>query len=285
MNDCLVIDDIEPTLARMSDLGRRVVAPGAQSIREAVLRFASARGWRVVAHGSFSRWTRQTLEEQQAKWATLDPLYSAAEHPGGVELRTTRRFQDFGSVFLGEPRGIELLSGESVMVVDDAASSGSTLLHVAQALSRRDARMSHVVVCASSAEARERLRRACKPVWLEFIPGDYRVIHLRDGCPYMPHGGRGTRRVAEGGDGPLGVEVRLGPRDAVGSLWQVMWIDRAIKGCIQEARQNAARALERELGRPARIYDLRLLGNAIPAMAPSNRTIEMTTALDELADC
>jgi hypothetical protein len=112
--------------------------------------------------------------------------------------------------------------GDSVAILDDVAASGATLRHAARALAGRGgASIARIAVCAGTRVARATVRGAFPDArWSTFLTGDWRIMHLRDGCAHLPC----TGRRLEQGDAADPDDTRVpfrAPAEVVdGSLWQ-----------------------------------------------------------------
>jgi hypothetical protein len=279
MQECLVLDDADAALSSLTPLGRDVIGPAAAALRAAVIAFVTRRGWQVVAHGSFASWASDLVPTDPRPWLCLDPLLMAARGDGApMQLRFSRRLDPSqGFVVSGEvPDEAHGLSGSGL--IDDAASSGTTLSRVIDALAHVGTGVGTVALCASSRTARERLCARYHLRWKSYLPGDWRVIHLRDGFPLLPHAGRPT------GLEPIGTSTRaVAQRSSVltqpGSLWQVLAMDRVVSAAIAEAGDVALRSFGAALGRAPVVGDLPLLGDEVSAPAPLSGTLEKSTEL------
>ena len=275
-----MIDDVQRALSLMSELGRRVVTGPAENVRTAVLEYATRRQWTVIPYAAFDAWTRQLLENDAGYWWILDPLSTRAGLDGRANsVRLTRRFVGHAHAVVEANDGGELMPADKVGVVDDAASSGRTLRHAADMLARRGASLARVVVCASSRIARDSLGSV---PWLQFVAGDWRVIHLRDGCPFLPCAGRSTDRVAAD-QGGRPIELRVPMSTVTGNLWQVLMLDRGIADAAQAARLAIPKRLSEALHRPACVRDVALLGASVSVDVAPNEAAAGATLLRDLA--
>lgn len=282
---CLIIDDIGSALSSMTLLGRAVTETGCEAIRTAVLAFALRRSWTVVSHQAYVEWAHQVLQKDGLEWCVLDPLFVPRDL--GERARMVRLTRQFGaetkaSHEFGFKAGGWRFSGK-LGVLDDAASSGRTLRHVTELLTRSDGSVEHIVLCASSRTARDSVRSFVQGArWTDFVLGDWRVIHLRDGCPHLPFSGRPTNQPAVAdADGSV-VELRTPSSAVAGNLWQVLLLDPAISRAISSARGDIVRRLSDALKRPACVRDLHLLGPCVPALISPGTVATGDTALESL---
>lgn len=266
----LVIDDVDAAMASMTELGRAVTTNGAQAVRSAVLAFAARSGWQVARYEAYQDWARRSISDDTFPWVVLDPLFRVADLGEKVRpLRLTRQYgprremiegptADWSSRRIDGPAGI----------VDDAAGTGRTLLHVAQLLGQVGGSVRRVLLCCSSRMSRESLRSRIPHARIaEFVPGDWRVIHLRDGCPYLPYSGRPIEHPPVVAANGSPIEVRVPPTVVRGNLWQVMAIDRGVRDVIASARADAVLRFGAAVGRRAVVGDLWLLGESVGALA------------------
>jgi hypothetical protein len=131
--------------------------------------------------------------------------------------------------------------------------------------------------------ARQSVERALPDVAIaEFMTGDWRAIHLRDGCAHLPFTGRPFGHPAILGTDASQVEVRMPTTSVLGSLWQVLRLDRRVGDAISTSRSMVASRLGQILGRPASTRDLSLLGPSCPALAEATQAISHETLLDQL---
>ena len=280
---CLVIDDVDSALALATDLGRSILAPAAERVRAAVLGYFARRGWATVQHSAYVKWANGVRLRGQETWFVLDPLFPAPHFdPNFRPLRISRDIDlRFGKTIQPSGHGAEM--GEAG-IIDDAASSGRTVRYVATQLLSGIARVSAVTVCASSRVARDVVRASNREIrWSAFVPGDWRAIHLRDGCPHLPFSGRplDARDPLTLALAPVGGRVLA--TETPGSLWQVLWLDSSIRRAIVEARCSVARSLAALLGRPALIRDLNLLGGSVAAVVRPGERVTLDSEMETLA--
>ena len=130
------------------------------------------------------------------------------------------------------------LSGD-IGVLDDAASYGRTLRYVACLAARAGCSIESVVLCGSSRAAQASVHAAMKATqWQSYIRGDWKVLHLRDGCPYLPFSGRPIGRPVLINSFESSVEPRVLAVSIAGNLWQVLLVDRKIRYAISLARRR-----------------------------------------------
>jgi len=288
MPEPLIIDDIGPSLQAMTNLGRQLLDSSVGRLRNAVHGFATRRRWAVVKHSSFSAWARQVAVETGLQWLMLDPLIPATADGVWWPLRVSR-VHDAGKTFLtgsivsGLGGRIDLASSTGLMgIVDDASSSGSTLRAVFQAAMASGLSIKHVLVCASTRLAREALTQTDRELrWSDHVPGDWRILHLRDGCPFLPFSGRATGALVHLKSASL--EVRVPSTRLNGHLWQVMYMDREVRAANDAMYAEIPKRLSEYLGRPAIVADLSLLSSAgNVAQTTDDAMISASTLLEPL---
>lgn len=270
MREILVIDDVAPALASMSECGRTIMAAPAERLRQHVLAYAARRGWSVVRHGAFAEWARDLAGRASHPWLSLDPLFGSAYDTDDIHQARLSRQYDGGAAILRGPLmagldGLQDVAAEltgPVGVIDDAVASGRTLQAVLHLLGRAGAEVAHVIVCGSPRSARDLFQRKHPAVrWSEFIAGDWVVLHLRDGCPLLPYTGRATGERVALGDGEGSLERRVPTSAVPGHPWQVLCMNSAVRWAVSEAVADGCAYLGQHLGRTATVADLPLLGD------------------------
>jgi hypothetical protein len=272
---CLIIDDVTAAVSALAEPARSIVVSSADSVREAVLDFAVRRGWYVVHHKTFATWALQSLRSAGAPSLALDPLFPVPSPSDRIhklrisrdydqnETAVCRRYRVTGAGLASTLQGI---SGD-IVIVDDAASSGSTILHVCGCVAACGLEVSEVFVCASSRSARDRVRQVLPAArWHALVTGDWKVIHLRDGCPYLPFSGRRSDQPPVVGANGGTIAVNSPPSELRGNLWSVLSLDSRVRAAVAAARSDVARRLSLELGRTACVRDLEYLGPDVSAL-------------------
>jgi hypothetical protein len=288
---CLIIDDHEAALSNMSDLGREIVELPTRAIRAAAAAYAARRGWSVVQHGAYVEWASDLMARERSAWLVLDPLFPIrASDKHLYRIRLSRRFENNASIVIrqwAETDGfrfedLSLVPG-AVGLVDDAAASGGTLRHVAQTVLNSGRTVSHILLAASAEGARNALPESARDArWAEFFRGDWRIIHLRDGCPHLPHSGRPANHPLVSGIDGTAVECRIASTGVAGNLWQVLDMDVAVHSAISVARSEIVRKFSDVLGRPALVRDLSLLGGQVPAIVRPDEVTVADATLESL---
>ena len=169
-----------------------------------------------------------------------------------------------------------LYGSATVAVLDDAVGSGGTLRRVAAMAASVGCTISKFVTCASLRSSRDQLRVQLRQTrWSEYLAGDWRAVHLRDGCPYLPFTGRRTGERVLGSS----VQVQVPTRTLDGSLWQVLHLDPSVRSAVNAAGLLVANRLSSHLGRPARIGDLAILGSSVAAIAEDQGALTSESVL------
>jgi hypothetical protein len=280
---CLILDDVAASLNAATPLGRIVLEAPFRVISGAVSSLARKRGWTMVAYEDFAGWAQQRMQVHLCPWIVLDPLLGTVAAPGGIHTwRMSRLFGAAGTGLDGTPPTVPKLGpSNEVAVLDDAAASGSTMIYVLRSVQRAGAARSHVILCASSTGAISRIRAAGGGPSIElYVPGDWRVAHMRDGCPFAPFSGRplGTLTCANGHV----IELRVPSRHVAGNAWQAFSIDSGVRSASLAAFGGIAESFSSHLGRQACIGDLPLLGTSVPAVVMPNVPVDATTPLSAL---
>jgi len=289
---CLIIDDVQSALAHMTSLGRDVATAPAIAIRAAVLNFAVRRKWYLLEHQAYVDWCSEKIRHENRTWLVLDPLFPKIDNFSRLlHFRVTRNIDANPTsivrrTYAAGAEPLELNTANvhgSLGIIDDAAATGSTLRDVGRRVTQAGGEITHILLGASSREARNRVCGTIPPPqWAEYMRGDWSMIHLRDGCPHLPFSGRPTRHASVIADDGTCVDVRVPSSSVVGSLWHVLLLDAAVKTAVSSARTQIARTLSDVLGRPARVVDLSLLGASAPALINPGDEVTADTRLDSL---
>lgn len=291
MQEYLIIDDLDPALALLPSSGHSTIATPAEWVRTAVLEYADRRGWCVVRHATFVEWARGIIASDVRDWLILDPLLEVNGLPGRAQrVRLTRRFDNNATIVRGasviEHYPFTPLANSiaaSVGVLDDAVASGRTMTHAARMAAKAGATVGHVVTCASMRLGRDTVRaRLRNPRWTEYLPGDWAVVHLRDGCPHVPLAGMPARCADAAGDNGAEVELRVPSSTVAGHPWQGLMMDRQVSQAVRDAQAHVAAWLDQAVGRAATVGDLGVLGPNVPAMVGPNTHVDATTTLQSL---
>lgn len=290
MQDALIIDDIESALAAMTNVGERILTDLSFQIRSGVLALAEKRCWSVVRHGDYSKWALDTAAKSDLPWVILDPLISlrtaAARHQRACITRGYVPADALVSVDMHcdeSTRGALAAVSGGAGVLDDAVSSGRTLLHVAKRFLAQTAAVVQVAVCASSRMGRDLVIRHLRVArWSQYLDGDWMTAHLRDGCPYLPYTGRATSAAPIAGVNGCSVPVRIPVSRVRGHVWEAILQSREVREAVEQGKWHAHRAFSEILGRDATVSDLPLLGESVPAFVEDDAPVTVATRLDRL---
>jgi hypothetical protein len=268
---CLIIDDVAPSIGRMSEFGRATVDESVNGICEAVKNYAARRGWTIVRYEQYRRWAHETIARHESLWLSLDPLFWPP--PDGPVVLSVRLRRGVAPGRFDVAEGWDVLPSFSGRggggLLDDALASGATLTTAARYASRAGIEIASVVVCAATRVGTDYVKSMLPRLrWNIFLPGDWRIMHLRDGCPHLPHTGRRALSSPAWSPDECPVELRLAPTNMAGSLWEVLYLDRGIRQAIDRARTDTVQRLRLAIGRSPTIRDLALLGDSCRLSAP-----------------
>lgn len=281
----VIIDDIEPTLARLTPLGQTIMSPLTNVVRDAMLEFAAARGWQVIPHMTFSEWALRRMQDDRS-WLVLDPLFSAAELGArGQIARFTRSWTrdtwgiDPGYSELGESEGIT----ESVGILDDSAATGMTLHLATRIANDSGARVHRFLTCTGTAFARSAMNRIAPGAeWLQFVEGESISVHMRDACPCLPFAGRGNRDQPIINTAAGRIYTRLTHLRDPSGLWSQLCKDANVFEALRLAQRSLPKRLSAHLGRKATVTDLRLLGTDVVLSLNVNTELSGASTLESL---
>lgn len=280
----LLIDDVDPALSAMTSVGREVAGEAAQVVRSVVLTQAARRGWQVLPHHTYASWARSTVGADDREWLILDPFFETDSLARKATRITLTRPADAQLPIRGSLTDFDVLeAGQCWGIVDDAVSSGRTLYSVSRLCAERGSCVGHVVIGAASRFGRAMVDARVKRVrWSVYLAGDWQTLHLRDGCPYLPRSGRLLRSAIVSADGQASVDLRLPSWRALGSIWQVLWLDRAVQNTIKSECLRILDTVAQRIGCAPRIRDLRILGDDVPCLADNDGDYLIDTPLRDL---
>ena len=284
--NCLIIDDTAGALRMMSGFGAATLKAPCDLVREAVYRFALKRRWEIVNYDTYANWALGELQASGAEWIVLDPLFRIPPTLDRVRAATVYRQLNSTVAPTQLAAGAWPRASDSFGfgVLDDAASSGRTLESVILQARREHSMVSEVLVCASSRGALDRVK-SLRPVprWRSYLLGDWRVIHLRDGCPYLPFSGRPIEQAKVALEDGIRVELRSSSAQIPGNLWQVLWLDSGLRKAVSNAVTQVVTAMTDCLNRQVCVADLPMLGHGVAAFVNRNeRTVNGSTLLKDL---
>ena len=269
----LIIDDIDASIAWLSDLGTEVVGPVARKVRSSVLLFAAVHAWPVVSHGAFANWLA-AISTDDKPTLVLDPLVPASVlGRNAVKLRFSRYATPLGLRLDGEipEHARPVLQGRRVRVIDDAAASGMTLTCVKDRLAGIEASVSELVLLSLSQSA-----RVCLCAWSPspslsaFAQGNLVAYHLRDVCPFLPFAGKQVGQSLLFEEGSASIAVAAPVTAFRGGPWSTLALDSNLRFTIRMAHREIIDRFSAALGRPAVVEDLPRLGVSIrlPVLSP-----------------
>lgn len=120
----VVIDDIHESLKAMSPLGRDCVGDAAEGLREAVLAYATRRGWFVLPYRLYAAWASECIKNHLVTWIVLDPLLKPAE--GMDRCRFVRVTRTSSGLLPSVPQELDEackdITASECGIMDDAAS-------------------------------------------------------------------------------------------------------------------------------------------------------------------
>ena len=281
----LIIDDVDAALAQMTAHGQEVVGDCCRRVRDAVREYAARRGWTVVSHNAYMQWVSETLHHDTKEWLILDPLIrtDVLGHRAHSFRLTRRSVGPPGTAHIADAL-MRICTQGPVGIVDDAAASGITLRTMCDLVRKSGGEVAQILLCASTRSARDSLSVATRTARLQEFAGrqDWRILHLRDGCAYLPFSGRGGAHPSVTlADGAI-VDVRFATTSLAASPWRVLFMDSAIRAAILALRAEVPTRIASSLGRQGVVSDLPVLGTWVPAIIEPGRIVESGTPLLQL---
>ena len=284
MNDIpTIIDDVDAASASLSELGRSVVTPAADVVRSAIRDYAIRSGWNLVEHAKFADWI-ENRAPAEIPWLTLDPLIDTGRPPRAMPWRVSRVLHgDEWRVTIREGSAKALLKPGPLGLIDDAASSGSTLIHITELVERVGGVIVQVMLCAASAHARAAIEGRLPRITVEqFVPGGRRTIHLRDACPYLPFSGRPSSEHPAIAVPSGHVEILIPSITRKAGLWAAIFGDHRVLAATIQARSEVPVRFGDVLGRQATVSDIPMLGASIALPAYPRHVVAADTRLVDL---
>src|SRR6185437_8500026 len=282
----VVIDDVHAASLRLSDLGKIVAGPTAEILRELILSWAASRGWEVISYGRFASWARTEMSPDSS-WYVADPLYPPTPVSPHIHIIRTRRAGGASAWLLTNVTAALKAHplAQEASILDDAAFSGTTLCSLVEAIQSLGLRVRAVMLAASSRSAHERVMRlSSNASWATYIDGYCKAIHLRDICPCLPFAGHASRDrdclMTEAGV----VRIVLPAFLAAGSVWEQLGHDRNTRREFVSAVAGFVESFSHEIGRPARLSDVPLLGAEIGFPVFPKFEVTADTPLDRLIE-
>jgi len=280
----VLIDDLDEAAARLSPFARRLLDEGLASLSKLLREHAIGNEWRILPYASFVDWSASLAGESLAVIA--DKLYPTDRLRGTALCVEVHRYwiaDDAERQVLVEPESQCVISaGEPVVVIDDAAWSGSTLHEVCTLANSAGGRVRQVIVGAATLHAQEMFSKT-KLAFLQqvTVPEGWDILHARDFCPWLPYSGRKLRSAP--GMTNTGFAVRLAPVFYDDGSWLQVG-NQPIHSFLTDLAFQGIDRLESYLGRTATVEDLRLLGPnvSLPIDSPERlRNITIRTTLRE----
>lgn len=280
----VVLHDVKAACSHLTELGRDVIPKAVAPIANRLVILAALQGWSILRHEEYSAWVHRTLPPD-ILWLVLDPLLTLEPDCGpSLTVRASRVATAAGwKIDTSLPEKItEAISGRTVGLIDDVASSGGTLKWIAARVAECGGRLRAVRVGIARDEARTALMSEVHGVdWRSMVSGDCDGVHLRDACPFVPFSGR---RLLDFGPIPTPsgrVDLRVPLMAFRGGPWQILNADRGIQMATVEARRQVVGQLARALGRAPTVADVPMLGAFATVTVPKPRRLSATTPLAE----
>lgn len=183
----LIIDDIAPALALLPQSLRTAMAPMVQRMRARVRAYAHDRSYKLIRHDEFTDWFLAAIAPG-AVILSLDPLVDCHRDPRIHRVSAHRFWSDDQLVIRTRIEGLPGSANGAVMLVDDAAYTGSTLNRVLEALAHAGFTVSRTYVGAAKPAAVRNCSLTRIVPFAHLEKGD--ILHLRDYCPLLPFSGR-----------------------------------------------------------------------------------------------
>jgi hypothetical protein len=281
----LLIDDLDEAAARLSPFARTLLEEDLTSLRRLLLEHATWNEWRVLSYASFVDWSASLADGSLVVIA--DKLYPTDRLRGQALCVEVHRYWMADSaerqVFVEPESRCVIPAGEPVVVIDDAAWSGSTLHEVCTLANSAGGKVREVIVGAATPHAEEMLRKTGLTFSrLAAVPEGWDILHARDFCPWLPYSGRKLRSAP--GVNDTGLAVRLAPLFHNDGAWLQLG-KQPFHSRLTDLALCGIDRLESHLGRVATVHDLRLLGPnvSLPIDSPEMLgNITMRTTLREI---
>jgi hypothetical protein len=262
----VVIDDIGYAVRLLAPVGQVVGTEPAYTVREAVLRFARAKGWVAVEYSEFVRWARRIANDGNS-WLVIDRLFPRdgfGDRAVGVGLTRTLTPDGWGVAADDCTIDGDGLVTASTGIIDDAAASGVTLTVAVNLLQSSGADPAKVVLCCASEVARRTVEMLVPGVeWHQFVTGDTRVIHLRDACSWLPYSGRAISARSAFATGAESLTLRMHMRGVPGGLWPEILSDAQLSSVVAIAHSDFVRRLSTHLDRDSTVGDCSHVGPSV----------------------
>jgi hypothetical protein len=280
----LLIDDLDEAAARLSSFARTLLSEDLSRLRQILLEHATWNEWRVLSYASFVDWSASLADGSLAIIA--DKLYPTNRLRSRTMCMEVHRYWMTDSaerqVFVEPESRCVIPNGEPVVIIDDAAWSGSTLHEICTLANSAGGKVRQVIVGAATPHAEEMLSKT-GATFSRFtaVPEGWDILHARDFCPWLPYSGRklGSTSLAK----DTGFTIRLAPLFHNDGAWLQLG-KHPSQGRLTDLALHGIDRLESYLGRVATIQDLHLFGPnvSLPIDSPEALgKITMRTTLRE----
>jgi hypothetical protein len=279
------MDDVGAASRWLSEMGLWVVAPAAQRVRAAMCDVATGYGWKIQDYDAFARWALERVRASERPWIVVDPLLDTSAMMNAHRVRLSR-------VLHGKEWKIELveaagqystLPSTSIGMLDDAAATGSTIMHMANVLKEQGATLAAVALCCISRSAHAALNGAHPSIEHSYFLQEGRTaIHLRDACAFLPFSGRPSASHPPISTAAGDIVVRFPSVTQKRGPWQHLFSDYRVLAATAYARSEVTNRFMSALGRKPTVADIPLLGSNIPLPAYPRQTVNAETQLTEI---
>jgi hypothetical protein len=279
-----VIDDTAAAVGMLTEAGRHILEPAVSHVRNSILLFAATRRWPIITHSDYVEWVAGQLDPDYV-WLVLDPLMPLPKAPvQAYPLRMSRKLEGRSWVFdVALPADVQCAVSQSeVGVLDDAVSSGATVLELNRLLQAVGAGVVDVISAIASGEGIKRLRATLPEVSIARFATEFgEGIHLRDACPFLPFSGRRVLgRTVDLSNGTA-LDCAYPAAQFRGAVWPILRQDPAVRHAMWSSYSTVLDRARAALGRPATVADIPLLGADI-SLPLVNRPIQASDRLATL---
>lgn len=280
----VLIDDLDEAAARLSPFARTLLEEDLASLRRLLLEHATGNEWRVLSYASFVDWSVSLADGSLVIIA--DKLYPTSRLRSRTMCMEVHRYWMTDSVerqvFVEPEPRCAIPKDEPVVIIDDAAWSGSTLREVCTLANSAGGKVRQVIVGAATPHAEETLRKTGVTFSrLTAVPDGWDILHARDFCPWLPYSGRKLGSTSPANH--TGFTIRLAPLFHNDGAWLQLG-EHPCYGRLTDLALHGIDRLESYLGRAATIQDLHLFGPnvSLPIDSPEMLgKISMRTTLRE----
>lgn len=280
----VLIDDLDEAAARLSPFARTLLEEDFTSLRRLLCEHAIWNEWRVLSYSSFVDWSASLADDSLV--VITDKLYPTERLRGHTLRMEIHRYWMADNaerqVFVEPESRCVIPAGEPVVVIDDAAWSGSTLHEVCTLANSAGGKIRQVIVGAATPHAQEMFCRTGFTFLQQVtVPEGWDILHARDFCPWLPHSGRKLRSAPDMNN--IGVAVRLAPLFYDDGSW-LQLRKQPCHSLLTDLALNGIDRLESYLGRVATVEDLRLLGPNVSLPIDSPERLGNVTIRTALRD-